>query len=389
MKPHVVWAHDAPFPYMIERFDMLVRRGNIALDVWFWGHRTSYSQAWTFDERAWTFPHRFLPSMPWRWGTRLGAPTPLLVPGARLPDLVVSLYVNPQVNAPIWWPAYRRGVRTAFASETRIDAWSGRRHWWDAKLDRYMFARIDGAITVGADGRSFVRQRGTPDERVHIARHGIDAARFAREAETARPEREALRASLGLSGVCFVYVGRLSEGKGLDTLLDAFAVLQRRIPDVSLLLVGGGGEEPRLRARCGVEGLRNVIFAGFRGADALPALYDAADVFVFPSLGDPYGLVVDEAMACSLPVISTRVGEIEDRVADGVNGFVVPRGNSAALLDRMETLGGDPDLRARLGRASAVRIADRSPERWADDVERAVEKILAQPRSVDDRARRG
>ena len=76
---------------------------------------------------------------------------------------------------------------------------------------------------------------------------------------------------------------------------------------------------------CAERGIRNVIFAGFFQKAELPRLYAAADVFVFPTLGDPYGLVVDEAMACSLPIISTSAaGEIRDRVESGVNGFVVP-----------------------------------------------------------------
>jgi glycosyltransferase involved in cell wall biosynthesis len=127
------------------------------------------------------------------------------------------------------------------------------------------------------------------------------------------------------------------------------------------LLLVGDGPEAHLRARAQAEGLRNVVFGGFVQKPDLPRYYTMADAFVFPTLGDPYGLVVDEAMACSLPVISTSAaGEIGDRVEDGVNGYIVPPENSAALLDRMERLAHDNELRSRMGEASARKIAGRT-----------------------------
>ncbi len=92
-------------------------------------------------------------------------------------------------------------------------------------------------------------------------------------------------------------------------------------------------EDGTLRQACAARGIRNVSFVGFIQKRELPRYYALADVFVFPTLGDPYGLVVDEAMACGLPVISTSAaGEIHDRVEDGVNGYIVPPGRMALLL---------------------------------------------------------
>src|SRR5207302_9112235 len=107
----------------------------------------------------------------------------------------------------------------------------------------------------------------------------------------------------------------------------------------SLLLVGDGPEEERLRARCVGENISNVLFVGFRHKAELPKYLAVSDVFVFPTLGDTYGLVVDEAMACSLPVISTSsAGEIRERIQDGFNGFTVPPRDPKALLARMQML---------------------------------------------------
>jgi glycosyltransferase involved in cell wall biosynthesis len=100
-------------------------------------------------------------------------------------------------------------------------------------------------------------------------------------------------------------------------------------------------------------------------------------VFVFPTLGDPYGLVVDEAMACSLPVISTSAaGEIEVRIDEGVNGFIVPPGDADTLANRMLSLAGDPGMATRMGEQSRMRVSERSPEFWARDFEKMVKEML-------------
>lgn len=182
-----------------------------------------------------------------------------------------------------------------------------------------------------------------------------------------------------MRGCVFVYVGRLWYGKGVQYLVDAFAEVQRRAPgEVSLLLVGDGPDEAALRERCA--GLANVVFAGFRQKPELPRFLAAADVFVFPTLGDPYGLVVDEAMACGLPVISTTAaGEIRERVDHGENGYLVPPADSMALARRMLELAEQPGLREAMGALAAQSVASHTAEGWAQDFERLVERLLAEP----------
>jgi glycosyltransferase involved in cell wall biosynthesis len=195
-------------------------------------------------------------------------------------------------------------------------------------------------------------------------------------------DRESIRSDLGVTGVTFIYVGRLWSGKGLDYLLDAFKRLQTGCQvESSLLLVGDGPEDGHLRKRCQKQGIRNVVFAGFQQRHKLPQYYTASDVFIFPTLGDPYGLVVDEAMASFLPVISTdAAGEIRDRIEDGVNGYIVPAENSEALFERMKHLAYCSNLRSVMGYRSYDKVKGRTPERWAKDFEQAVTKILARPK---------
>ncbi len=373
MKPRVVYWNGIPAPYIEERFNAVAARGNLEFEAWFSARREP-DRSWELDERRWRFRYRYLPAIA-AAGRRLSLPLPLL--SGAPPDLLVSLYAGPSYLLG-WQLARRRGGRTAFWCEVTFDRWVPRRRWKE-RLKRHLFPRVDATLGAGEQGRAFAMRYGTPPERALVLPHAIDVEHFA----TGAPQREAARAELGLRGVTFLYAGRLWWGKGLDCLLDAFGALQRRTEGgVSLLLVGDGPEESRLRQRCRNEGLANVVFAGFQQKPQLPRMYAAADAFVFPTLGDPYGLVLDEAMAASLPVISTSAaGEIGDRVEQGANGFIVPPESSGALAAAMTELARDAELRRRMGEASARAIASHTPERWAADFENVVARILSMPRA--------
>jgi glycosyltransferase involved in cell wall biosynthesis len=375
----IVYWNNIPAPYMVERFNAVARRGNLDFEAWF-SARTEPDRSWTVDEASWQFRHRYLPGLE-RGTNPLVLPMPLVREDA--PALLVSLYAAPAFILG-WILARRRGARTAFWVEVTYDAWVRRRRWKEVLKSR-LFPLADGILTAGADGRAFARRYGARSHRIFLIPHVIDFTHYARGSTLSGSDRDSLRRQLGLRGTSFVYVGRLWSGKGLLFLLDAFAALQRRdVGETTLLLVGDGPDEGLLRRRCKEKALANVIFAGFHHDDTLPLLYAAADVFVFPTLGDPFGLVVLEAMACGLPVIATSAsGEIRDRVVDDVNGFVVPPAATGQLLDRMTLLARAPELRYRMGQASVHKVAAQSPELWADRFEHAVERILSMPRVKD------
>jgi glycosyltransferase involved in cell wall biosynthesis len=373
----VVYWNNIPAPYMVERFNALVMRGHFDFEAWF-SARTESDRSWKVEESRWHFSYRYLPSVE-LGASALALPAPLL--RGRAPDVLVSLYAGADFLAGSTL-ARHRGARIAFWVEVTYDAWVKRRRWKEAVKSRILPA-ADGILTAGDDGRAFARRYGVSNDRIHHVPHVVDFERLARAARLTEGERDRLRAELGVRGVTFVYVGRLWAGKGLSYLLDAFGGVQARdVGEVSLLLVGDGRDEDELRARARARGLRNVVFCGFQDDDVLPRLYAASDVFVFPTLGDPFGMVVPEAMACGLPVVATRAaGEISERVVEDVNGFVVEPGSSDQLLERMTVLARDADLRAAMGAASIRKVAWQSPDAWADAFEQALAKVLAMPRT--------
>jgi glycosyltransferase involved in cell wall biosynthesis len=147
-----------------------------------------------------------------------------------------------------------------------------------------------------------------------------------------------------------IFSGYISQRKGLSYLIDGFA--RANIPDSELLMVGQvvGTSRPW----SGRRGVRHVPHVPRR---ELPDYYGLGDVYVFPSLVEGFGLTALEAMACGLPVILSSNTFAEDVITDGVEGFIVPIRDSAAIAERLRLLAADPERRARMG-AAARRTAE-------------------------------
>ena len=141
--------------------------------------------------------------------------------------------------------------------------------------------------------------------------------------------------------------------KGLDDLIQAVSLLRRRSSDVALHLVGAGPEETALRNQIAALGLdRHVHFHGYVPmGPALNRHYDEADIFVFPSLSEGSPRAVLEALAHSLPVVSTDVGSVPELIEDGVSGLIVPTRNAHALADAVARFIQDDDYRNRCAKA--------------------------------------
>jgi glycosyltransferase involved in cell wall biosynthesis len=369
--PNIVYWNNIPSPYIVDRFNALADRNRFTFEAWF-NDRIEADRSWGVDERTWRFRYRYLPTLTIS-GLRIHFP--VMVLGKR-PDVLVSAYAEPSFLLG-WAIARLRGTKTAFLCLKTWDTWVQRRPWKEW-LKRRVLPSALATIVPGEDARAYAMHYGVPAHRTLSLMQVIDLDHYASGRSKASGERDRIRIQLGLKGTTFMYAGRLWRGKGINYLLEAFSRVERQAAgEVSLLILGDGPDEIPLRHTCQERAIRNVVFAGFHQKADMPRYYAIADVFVFPTLGDPYGLVVDEAMACSLPVISTSsAGEIRDRIEEGVNGYIVPPGDSALLADRMLQLANDLALRERMGRASAEKIAGRTPERWAENFEQIVSDMI-------------
>jgi glycosyltransferase involved in cell wall biosynthesis len=151
-------------------------------------------------------------------------------------------------------------------------------------------------------------------------------------------------------------VARLIERKGQHDLLKALRSLIERGIDARLELVGEGDARGSLEQLASSLGVRHLVhFAGYVPRDAIPRKYADADIFVLPSYNEGMSVATLEAMASGLPVIVTRVGGVDELVAEGVNGLTFDWGDVDALVSCLDVLARDPDRRRRLGQASRVR----------------------------------
>lgn len=161
----------------------------------------------------------------------------------------------------------------------------------------------------------------------------------------------------------FLFCGQMIARKGVDLLLAAFAQLERG----RLLLVGREADLPALLAPFPVSVRERIEYAGFQAPAELPRFFARADVFVLPSRHDGWGVVVNQALGASLPILcSDHVGAGIDLVEPEVNGLRFPAGDTGALAAAMRRCLDEPQLISTWGQASRDRSGEWAPAAGAD-----------------------
>ena len=224
--------------------------------------------------------------------------------------------------------------------------------------ERGLYDAIDLIFCMSEQLReSFLADFGQAPEKVVTVGAGANVAPAAPSSRKLSPAR-------------FLFVGKQWERKGGPTVLAAFARLRAERPDVELVIAGPTDlsvDSP------GVELLGRVSREGPDGHGRMEAVYAGATAFVMPSLYEPLGVAVIEAMAAGLPCIASTGGALPELIQEGETGFLVQPGDEDALLDRMRRLADDPELCRRLGDAGAARYRERFT--WDAVAERMLEAI--------------
>jgi glycosyltransferase involved in cell wall biosynthesis len=181
------------------------------------------------------------------------------------------------------------------------------------------------------------------------------AGRISREARVAcvpaAVPLPAATASLAGRPNVVLFLGRLERDKGVFDLLEALAVVRAAVPDVRLVCAGEG-DRGAVERRAGQLGVRDAVkFVGWVGPSGKRALLESAAVLALPSYAEALPASVLEAMAAGVPVVATAVGGIPEAIVDGVSGFLVPPGDTAALGRHLRKLLLDRALAARVGAA--------------------------------------
>jgi glycosyltransferase involved in cell wall biosynthesis len=220
-------------------------------------------------------------------------------------------------------------------------------------LDKQMLRAFPRAIAVSSEIRSQLLRRGVRTDRVRTVLNGIDYRAFRRD----RSSEAEVRRELGLttSNVVIGSVGRLEPQKRFDLLIDACAMLQRRWPELRLVIAGDGSERATLQALAAAKLAAGTWqLCGHHGDVA--RLHHALDLFVQSSDYEGTSNAVLEAMALETPVVATAAGGTAEMIEHGVHGVVVRCGDALELATAMSQTLLQPAVRAARVAAARARV---------------------------------
>ena len=298
------------------------------------------------------------------------------------PDVVLvpGYYTLPGLAAALWARLYGRTSVLMTESTEADHPRTGSREFVKSLL---LHALFDWAVVGGTAHRRYLARLGFAPDRVASFYDVVDNAAIARATDSFRARRDTPAADRPY----FLYVGRLAREKNLGALVDAWLAYRRSGGDWPLVLAGDGPDRATLEQQlAGSPFASQVTFTGLRTSGELAPLYAGAGCFVLPSTREPWGLVVNEAMAASLPVLVSRLcGCTPDLVRDGENGFSFDPDPHAPGVTPAETLAGrlaqiasmPESSRQRMGERSRARIRPYSPEGFGREIARIVSTSLA------------
>ena len=351
-KPRALLLYVEPTPYIEGLIEEIRRAWSGDLDVCYIAQ--VQSQDWKIDTKS--SGGTILPVNRWRAITQLWRSLDRLSRG----DVVhLAGFGHPLLVAALLMGKLR-GMRVFIESDTASrHTVGGLKNFVKCVVYPSLFRLADHFLPGGKRQAAYLAAYGVPNTKTTAAQMTVDVASIMRYVATAgEAARDALRARLGYADDirAVLYLGRLEPLKGVSDLLDAFADIALRRGDVRLMIAGSGSLDSLVRDAAAVN--PHISYLGrLSGTEVLDA-YVASDIVVAPSRFEPWGLVVNEAMACGRPIVGTdRVGCVDDLVTHGETGFIVPAEAPRALADALELLASNDSLREEMGAAATRRIA--------------------------------
>jgi len=365
-------------PYRIPVFNALAKEPDIELKVIFLAENDPGLRKWLVYKNEMEFPYQVLSSRRMRLAGRSlilhwGLTTAL---GEFAPEAIICGGYNDVADWQAWlWARRRKLPFLVWVESNGSDRRAGIAVF--ESLKKRFLAGSTGVVVPGRASTTYAASLGVRDDSVFIAPNAVDNELFGKRALQERSQAESQRLALGLPERYFLFVGRLIREKGVFDLIEAYAGLSPDIrKKIGLVLVGDGRERAELEKAARVVSPGKIIFRGFVQRDRLVTDYALAEVFVFPTHSDAWGLSVNEAMACGLPVIVADVaGCAGDLVEDGCNGRIVASGNPQQLGRAMAEMAVDAEGRAAMGKRSLEIIANYSAQRCASGLADAARSV--------------
>jgi 1,2-diacylglycerol 3-alpha-glucosyltransferase len=358
-------------------FNALAQHEAVNLHVIFLSETDSTQRDWRIYKEEIRFSYEVLPA----WRRRIGDYNILLnrrlwpaLNGAEPAVVICGGYNYLASWQALLWARRKRVPLVLWSESTAQDQ---RSRYALLKLLKLKFLRAcTGFVASGNSARHYLQRLGFSQQRIVVAPDAVDNYFFERASAAARKNEADHRHRLGLPAHFFLFVGRMVYEKGVFDLLQAYARLEPEVrASFGLIFAGTGKAQSALLRQAGRLGCAGEVqCVGFAQREELAAYYALADALILPTHSDPWGLVVNEAMACGLPIVVSEVaGCASDLVQDGWNGCVFRARDVDQLAAAMNLLAQKPELRRSMGHNSRERIRNYSPELCASGLATAAE----------------
>ena len=375
MKRRVVILTEIIAPYRIPVFNALAARDDVDPHIIFFSETDPSLRQWRVYKDEIRFSYEVLPA----WRQRLGRYNLLVNRGVgsalrhAAPAAVVcgGYSYLASWQAALW--AKKHSIPLLLWSESTAQD-IRRKHLLVEFMKRRFRHWCRAFVAAGTASRAYLLALGAQEMSVFIAPDAVDVRLYAERAEKARMNANQIRAEHALPPRYFLYVGRLVEEKGVFDLLAAYARLDENTrPQIGLVFVGDGPVRADLARRASQIGSGIVKFCGWVHRERISEFYALAEALILPTYSDTWGLVVNEAMACGLPIVaSDAAGCVPDLVHEGKNGWRFRPRDIDGLARAMRAVCDQSGLAARMGASSFEMIQAYTPEACAAGLMEAV-----------------
>jgi glycosyltransferase involved in cell wall biosynthesis len=264
------------------------------------------------------------------------------------PDLVILSGYYPRLHAKLAMILKLKGIPIGLRSDNTIphSELSGFKGLLKRTLLRYWLRLYDYWHPVGTLAREYLETISGITKPTFYFPYNVDNEWFAKTSSTYRDRRDEIRQTFDIPSNAYVVLGIMKWHPREDplTLVKAFAKLHQQLPNTFLILVGDGILRSDIEKE--IELFKNAVaLPGYVAYSELSKFYGISDVFVHPAVNEPWGVSVNEALACGLPVIaSDGVGSRIDLIQEGQNGFVFPQQDIQALTNCLIKIVQSPEL---------------------------------------------
>lgn len=204
---------------------------------------------------------------------------------------------------------------------------------------KYIIKKADAIINPGILAKMYSIKNGANDKKIFLAPNTINNQQYFEKSDLFRNNKEFFKEKNDLKRLIIIFVGQIIDRKGIQYLISSFEKLVEIQKDISLIIVGDGERKAEIQSYCSKNNIQNVHFTGWVDEEKKIRLYSISDIFVLPTLSDLAPLVLNEAMACSLPIIITsKTGNAPDFVKNGENGYIVEPKDVDQLTDAISRI---------------------------------------------------